>query len=113
MLSGGDEHFHQNRRWRAGGTSNDEREAKLRWSSSMCFQHVGDACGSVGVLGADLSEEQLSIIVKCSITAESGISPRGGALLGQEPQKAVRVRSVELVRQAKEDVLRHVVSPKD
>ena len=57
----------------------------------MGFKHVGDAGGSVAMLGTQLCKISLRVIVDSGVAAELWTSAWGRALPRQEAQKLVGV----------------------
>ena len=79
----------------------------------MGFEHVGDASGSMALIAAHLRKIRLGLIGDGGVAAKLRARTRRRSLLGQVAQELVRVASFELLRQSKENVLRHLVGPKD
>ena len=91
----------------------DRQKAEEGRGSGMGFEHVGDACGSVTLVGAQLRKIRLGLIGDGGVAAKLRAGTRRWSLLGQEAQELVRVASFHLLRQTQEYVLRHLVGPKD
>ncbi len=91
----------------------DLRHGEQGRGRGMGFEHVGDAGGSVAMLGAQLREIGLSIVGESGIAAELWASSWWWSLLGQEPQELVGVAGFKLIWQAQENVTRNFVGTKD
>ena len=80
---------------------------------SMGFQHEGDAGGGVAVLGAQLCEKSLGVIVDSGIAAKLWACTWGRSLPRQESKQLVGVAGFKLFWKTQKDMARYLVRPKD